>query len=161
MLSDLKDVKKAAITTDGWTSLAQDHYITVTVHYTKQGKIIGKVLKTQAVYEAQTGEVVAQEVEAILKEFGIWEKVVAATVDNAANMNVAMKKLQFVKIGCFAHTLNFAAQKIHQCSTVANWAARARAVVKWMRKSHMAKVILSEKQQLLSKYPCITVFTRF
>ena len=133
-ISEFRDVKKAAITADGWTSLAQDHYITVTVHYTKQGKILGKVLRTKAVYEAQTGAVVAEEIEEILQEFGISDKVVAATVDNAGNMNVAMKKLQLVKIGCFAHTLNLAAQKIHQCNTVTNWAARVRAVVKWMRK---------------------------
>ena len=47
--SELRDVKKAAITADGWTSLTQDHYVTVTVHYTRQGKILGKVLKTKAV----------------------------------------------------------------------------------------------------------------
>ncbi|KAL7404682.1 hypothetical protein ABVT39_018171 [Epinephelus coioides] len=114
------------------------------------GKILGKVLRSKAVYEAQTGAVVAEEIEEILQEFGISEKVVAATVDNAGNMNVAMKKLQFVKIGCFAHTLNLAAQKIHQCNAVTNWAARARAVVKWMSKSSMAKTILTEKQQLLN-----------
>ncbi|KAK0153100.1 hypothetical protein N1851_005234 [Merluccius polli] len=70
-ISEFRDVKKAAITADGWTSLAQDHYITVTVHYTKQGKILGKVLRTKAVYEAQTGAVVAEEIEEILQEFGI------------------------------------------------------------------------------------------
>lgn len=150
--SELKDVKKVAITADGWTSLAQDHYITVTVHFVKQGKVIGKVLKTKAVYEAQTGAVVAEEIKDILQEFSLSDKVVAATVDNASNMNVAMKQLPLIKIGCFAHTLNLAAQKIHQCNVVTNWAARARTVVKWMRKSTMAKTVLKEKQQLLSKY---------
>lgn len=149
--AELREVKKVSITADGWKSLAQNHYVTVTVHYTMQGKILGKVLRTKAVYEAQTGALVAEEIEEILQEFGISEKVVAATVDNADNMNVAMRKLQFVKIGCFAHTLNLAAQKIHQCNTVSNWAARAQAVIKWMRKSTMAKTVLTKKQQLLSK----------
>ena len=125
--STLKDVKKAAITADGWTSLAQDHYITVTVHFVKQGKIIGKVQRTKAVYEVQTGAVVAEEIKEILQEFSLSDKVVAATVDNAINMNVALKQLPLIKIGCFVHTLNLAAQKIHQCNAVTNWAARARA----------------------------------
>lgn len=132
----------------------------VTVHYTKQGKILGKVLRTKTVYEVQTGAVVAEEIEEILQEFGISEKVVAASVDNARNMNMAMKMLQFVKIGCLAHTLNLAAQKMHQCNAVTNWAARAHAGVKWMRKSSIAKTVLTEKQQLQSKCLYIT-FTRF
>ncbi|XP_073728045.1 E3 SUMO-protein ligase ZBED1-like [Misgurnus anguillicaudatus] len=124
LLSAVKDVTKAAITADGWTSLAQDHYLTVTLHYTRQGTTVGKVLKTKAVYEAQTGDAVAEEVEAMLKEFEVREKVVAATVDNAANMDVAVKKMQVLKISCFAHTLNLAAQKINKCSIVCNWSAR-------------------------------------
>lgn len=158
LISDLRDIRKAAITADGWTSIAQDHYVTVTAHYTKQSEIVGKVLRTKAVYEAQTGAVVAEEIEEILEEFGIKEKVVAATVDNAGNMDVAVKKLQFVKIGCFAHTLNLAAQKIHHCNVVTNWAARARSVIKWMRKSSMAKTVLTEKQQILSKCLIFIIF---
>ena len=56
-----KNVKQAAITADGWTWLAQDHYTTVTVHYTKQGKILGKVLRTRAVYEAQNNPSVLKD----------------------------------------------------------------------------------------------------
>ncbi|CAM4493087.1 unnamed protein product [Leuciscus chuanchicus] len=95
------DVTKAAFTADGWTSLAQDHYLTVTLHYTRQGTTVGKVLKTKAVYEAQTGDAVAEEVEAIQKEFEVREKGVAATVDNAANMDVAMKKMQIENVQNF------------------------------------------------------------
>ncbi|KAJ8014398.1 hypothetical protein DPEC_G00039810 [Dallia pectoralis] len=97
-----------------------------------------KVLQTRAVYKAQTGIAVAEEIDGILEEFGVKEKVVAATVDNAANMD-----------GCFAHTLNLGAQKLYNCNTVSNWAARIRSVIVWMKRSHMAKVGLKEKQQLL------------
>ncbi len=113
MISELKDLPKLAITSDGWTSLCQDHYLTVTVHYTCQGSVKQKVLHTRAVYQSQTGEVVAEEISDILEDFEIEpSKIVAVTVDNAGNMDVAIKKLQILKIGCFAHTLNLAAQKI-------------------------------------------------
>lgn len=46
-----------------------DHSSTVTVHYTSQGHIKQEVLKTNAVYESQTGLVVAHEITRILVEF--------------------------------------------------------------------------------------------
>ena len=39
-------------------------------------------------------------------------KVVAMTVDDASDMDVAAKKLQILKTGCFTHIFNPAAQKI-------------------------------------------------
>jgi len=51
------------------------------------------VLKSKAVYDVQTGPNVAQEIETILEEFGVREKIVADTVDNAANMIVAVSRL--------------------------------------------------------------------
>ena len=152
IMSELCSVAKVAITSDGWTSLTQDHYITVTAHYVQQGQMRQKVLRTKAVYVAQTGPVVAEEISDILQEFGILEKVVAVTVDNAANMDVAIKKLKITKLGCFAHTLNLGAQSIYSVAAVSKWTARIRDIVVWMKKSSMAKVVLKEKQKILSKY---------
>ncbi|KAJ8262155.1 hypothetical protein GJAV_G00163080 [Gymnothorax javanicus] len=97
------------------------------------------------------GTAVAEEIEGILEEFGVKEQVVAATVDYAANMDVAVKKLNIIKFPCFAHTLSLGAQKLYKCNIVSNWAARIRSVIIWMKRSHMAKIDLKEKQQLLSK----------
>ena len=145
-MSELKLVKKAAITADGWTSFSQDHYLTVTLHWVRDGQNKEKVLKTKAVYQAQTGPAVAEEIDGILEEFEVRQKVVAATVDNAANMRVAVNTLHMTKLPCFAHTLNLGAQKLYNCNTISNWVARIRSVVVWMKRSHMAKVILKEKQ---------------
>jgi putative aminopeptidase FrvX len=47
-----------------------------------------------SVYKLQTGEVVAEEISDILEEFEIEQsKIVAVTIDNAGNMNVAIKRL--------------------------------------------------------------------
>ena len=113
VITELKDVPKLAITSDGWTSLCQDPYLSVTVHYICQGRVKQKVLHTRAVYKSQTGEVVAEETSDILEEFQIGtSKIVAVTVDNAGNMDVAIKSLHILKVGCLADTLNLAAQKI-------------------------------------------------
>lgn len=89
VIAVLASVSKVAIPSDGWTSITQDHYVTVTLHYVNEGRLRQKVLSTQAVYESQSGPVVAEEIEEILVEFGVREKVEAMTVDNAANMEVA------------------------------------------------------------------------
>ncbi|XP_078017009.1 E3 SUMO-protein ligase ZBED1-like [Epinephelus lanceolatus] len=150
LISELKDVPKLAISSDGWTSLSQDHYITVTVHYTSQGKLKQRVLHTRAVYQSQTGEVVAEEISDILEEFKIeLSKVCAVTVDNAGNLDVAIRKLGILKIGCFAHTLNVAAQKIYTVASIDKWAAQIRSVVVWFKRSSVANTVLKDKQQIL------------
>lgn len=95
----------------------------------------------------------AEEIGEILQEFGIVDKVVAVTVDNAADMDAALKRIQFKKLGCFAHTLNLGAQKVYSVASVANWTAKIRDVVIWLKRSSMAKTVLREKQQILSKHP--------
>ncbi|XP_030192974.1 zinc finger BED domain-containing protein 1-like isoform X1 [Gadus morhua] len=150
LISELSEVSHIALTCDGWTSLTQEHYLTVTVHYLVESNMRQKVLATKAVYRAQTGIVVAEEIGDILKEFGVFDKVVAVTVDNAANMDVAIKRLQFVKLGCFAHSLNLAAQSLYSSSSVAQWTAKIRAIIVWMKRSSMAKVVLREKQDVLN-----------
>lgn len=59
-------------------------------------------------------------------EFSVKNKVVAIIVDNAANMDVVVKKMSIRKIGCFAHTLNIAAQRI-------------RAMVVWLKRSSLKR----------------------
>lgn len=45
------------------------------------------------VYTSQTGFVVGDEIGDFLTDFGISDKVVAFTVDNASNMDIAIKSL--------------------------------------------------------------------
>lgn len=134
---ELRAVDHVAVTADGWSSVAQDHYLTATVHYIVEAELREKVLHTRAVYVSQTGPAVAEEIDTILDDFGVKSKVVAITVDNAANMDVAVKRMQIMKMGCFAHTLNVAAQKLYNVKTVASWSGRIRAVVVWLRKASL------------------------
>lgn len=151
IISELANVSKVAITSDGWTSITQDHYITVTLHYVNDGQLRQKVLKTQAVYEAQSGPVVAEEIGEVLAEFGVRDKVVAITVDNAANMDVAVRQLQIIKLGCFAHALNLGAQKVYTIQNIFKWTARIRDAIVWIKRSSIVKTVFQEKQRILGK----------
>nr|XP_054594715.1 zinc finger BED domain-containing protein 4-like [Nothobranchius furzeri]XP_054594718.1 zinc finger BED domain-containing protein 4-like [Nothobranchius furzeri] len=150
LIQKLAQVNKVAITCDGWTSVAQDHFLTVTVHYIYKGRMMQNVLSTEAVYESQTGLVVAKEISSVVEQFNLGQKVIAATVDNASNMDVALKNLNFLKVGCFAHTLNLAAQKVYDIPAVSSWCAKIRSVVVWLKRSSLSKTVLREKQRLLN-----------
>ena len=91
----------------------------------------------------------AEEIRHIMAEFNIQGKVVAVTV-SAANMGAAARSLKVVKIGCFVHSLNLAAQKVYTELTVSKWAVRIRAVVVLLRKAILAKPVVKVKQCLLS-----------
>lgn len=54
LITDLKHVTHAAITADNWTSFSQDHYLTVTLHYVREGQSKEKVLKTKAVHKKKS-----------------------------------------------------------------------------------------------------------
>ena len=89
IITELSEVSSVALTCDGWSSITQDHYLTITAHYIEEGKMQQNVLKTTAVYKARTGCVVAEKISDVLSEFGISDKTVAIT----ANMDVAIKCL--------------------------------------------------------------------
>ncbi|XP_034045937.1 zinc finger BED domain-containing protein 4-like isoform X2 [Thalassophryne amazonica] len=64
-------------------------------------------------------------------------------------MEVAIKKMRVLKMGCFAHTLNIAAQKLYTVKNISSWSGRIHAVVLWLRRNSLAKPVLKEKQKLL------------
>ncbi len=99
------------------------------MHYTSDGHNMQKVLYTTAVYEPQKGLLVADKINCILEEFQINTKVVAATVDNARSIDVALKNLKLLNVECFAHTFNLAAQNVYSISAITKWCAKLRAIV--------------------------------
>lgn len=72
MQADLEETEYVALTCDG--CVARDYYFTVTVHFAKGGQLQERVHHTKAVYEAQTGEFVAEEIHHIMAEFNIHKK---------------------------------------------------------------------------------------
>ncbi|CAH1238655.1 ZBED1 [Branchiostoma lanceolatum] len=150
--AELTDVQFAALTGDGWTSRAADHYLTLTVHFLKDWTIQVKVLQTLKAEVTQTGENIAAEIEDCLKEFGLAGKVDVMTTDNARSMvNATTAAGIKLSLNCFAHTLNLSTQKAMDVQTVRNMIAIIRPAITYFRNSYLAKVVLKEKQQALGK----------
>ncbi|KAM7398953.1 hypothetical protein PAMP_018254 [Pampus punctatissimus] len=146
LIAELLQVSKAAVTCDAWTSLAHNHFLTVTLHFIIKDQMRQKVLCTKSLNDAQTGAAAAEHISDILKEFGVKDKVVAMTVENTPLMDFSIKKLPFRKLRCFTHILSLAAQMVFTSSSVTTWASKIRAVVVWI--NYTAGTVLQEKQQL-------------
>ena len=70
ILSDLKDLSGAGVTTDGWTSLATQGYVTVTLHFIdKEWNLKSIVLETKELKGSHTAEHLK---DALLCTFNDW-----------------------------------------------------------------------------------------
>lgn len=106
LMDDLNSLP-VSITTDMWTSVAQEGYITVTAHFIQRWQLKCKVLATRVLDDRHTGENLSKIIHEIRKEFGIKE-ISTMTTDNASNMVSAAQKAQIERVPCFSHTLQLA-----------------------------------------------------
>ncbi|XP_078695029.1 E3 SUMO-protein ligase ZBED1-like [Branchiostoma floridae x Branchiostoma belcheri] len=151
---ELATADHVSLTGDGWTSRVADHYMTITVHYLKDWQLQCKVLQTLKGEVRQTGENITVEIDECLKDFQLEGKVRAMTTDNArAMINATSMSGTGISLGCFAHILNLAAQKMLSARGVPALLGIIRPVITYFRKSYMGKIVLKEKQEALG-LPC-------
>jgi len=140
-----------SVTTDLWTSQYQvKGYLTLTTHFIDSEWVLRSfVLATVEVPMEHTAENIKKVVTDILLEYGIEEKVIAATTDNGTNVVKAIELLEFFHMPCVGHTLNLAVKKCFELNQVARALARVRKLVGHFHRSTKAMSKLREKQQLL------------
>lgn len=140
------------MTTDGWTSRGTDSYITITACYIdKNWDLINNVLQTRSMPENHTAENVASVLKAAITECILPCPPVPPIVsDNAKNMVKAAELLETCfYLGCFAHTLNLAAQKALQVPCVSNLLAKVRRIVAFFHRSAIGATALKTQTDLL------------
>lgn len=156
LLDDLNKVNHVALTTDLWTSVSNDSY--VTVHYVEWVTMVLKcaVLATRQVHGKHTGENIAGAINAILLEFGLQEKVVCVVTDNAANMKTAVENIYGSPrhLPCIAHTMNLCVNDAindKQCESLKELISRCKGIVTFFRRSPSAmdklKKVLKERRE--------------
>lgn len=108
MKDDLKEAAAAvAITTDIWTSLANDAYISMTASYiTPQWIMKTPTLADSQLTERHTKEVIIEKLDTLTTEWGIKDKVVACVHDAASNMKETTANNDWEDVGCSAHKLH-------------------------------------------------------
>ena len=88
---DLEHIKFCSATCDGWTSVSNQSYLGVTVHYVKNYKLQSYLLSLRHIKESHTSQKLISELRDIFNEWNLVNKVLCISADGAANI----KKVRF------------------------------------------------------------------
>lgn len=94
-------------TFDFWTSIAEEDYMSFTVHFIddvfEQQDLILEVIPFNDI--SHSAQKIQKFFESVVEEWGLNNKIVAVIHDSAANMIAAMNLTEFEHMPCFAHQL--------------------------------------------------------
>ncbi|XP_048020934.1 E3 SUMO-protein ligase ZBED1-like [Megalobrama amblycephala] len=146
----LKTAERVGITSDTWTSVATESYMSVTAHYIDElWNLVSYVLQTTEVQTDHRSVSLAEMLTKAMEEWGLLSKDPAIVTDNAANMICAVEITGLTHVGCFEHIINLASQAGLKLPNVARLLGRVRHIAKFFHRSTTATRILKEKQKLL------------
>lgn len=141
------------LSTDGWTSRIQDHYITVNAHYlTEMWQPVTVNLTTEVMRDRETADNVGSRLEEVAEEWGIGQKITAIVTDNARNMVRAIEHLNVSQpndVTCSAHTLQLAIRDGLNIPKIKEVCGKASKIVAHFHHSHLAQNQLSKRQEVL------------
>lgn len=99
------------LTSDLWTSRANESYLAITGHYvTEDFKIKSVLLYCGSFEDAHTSENIHTALAKMAEEWNIADKINFVVTDNAANITRAVRDMGWKHYGCYAHTLNLIIQ---------------------------------------------------
>ena len=147
----LKKQQGIALTTDMWSSNANEAYITLTCHFLDDDwKLQNYVLSTKATDERHTGENIALDIRSIVYSFGIIsDQICGLVTDNAKNMISCAKFLEeYDHIPCFAHSLQLSLRAgLDNTPAVSRAIGACKRVVAHFKRSVLASVELRKRQK--------------
>jgi hAT family C-terminal dimerisation region len=104
---ELAAVSSLSLTTDIWTSMSNDAYISITASYiTNDWKFINRTLDNKPMEERHTQDNISASLKTSAEEWGIADKVNAVVHDGAANMNDTANSNGWKDVNCSAHILH-------------------------------------------------------
>ncbi|CAM4275828.1 unnamed protein product [Leuciscus chuanchicus] len=162
VMCKLKTAERVGITSDTWTSVAKESYMSVTAHYIDElWNLVSYVLQTTEVQTDHRSVSLAEMLTKAMEEWGLLSKDPAIVTDNAANMIRAVEITGLTHVGCVAHIINLASQAGLKLLNVARLLGRVRHIAKFFHRSTTATRILKEKQKLNAHKLKIDVVTRW
>ena len=146
--NSLQMAGKVAITTDSWTALTTESYVTITCHFIDNDwKVQTAVLQTRSTDDRHTAENLAENLKAATADWNVSEKVCACVHDNARNMVVANQRLtDWESVPCFAHTLQLAINDGFKTASVSRVIGACGRLVAHFHHSTVATATLKKKQ---------------
>ena len=159
---DLQQQKnKVALTTDMWTSEANEAYLGLSCHYlTQEFELVSVCLAVEHFTGRHTGVNIASGIRHILSDYAIDQSTVSAVIaDNASNMDLALRVGEWRSRHCFGHTLQLAINDgLKMSPGVQDMIKSAKAIVAFFHHSTKATEKLKELQVQL-KLPGYKIIT--
>ncbi|XP_017472612.1 PREDICTED: zinc finger BED domain-containing protein 1-like isoform X2 [Rhagoletis zephyria] len=159
----LANIECCAITTDGWSSRGNEHYLTVTCHFiTSELKLQSAVLSTTKLQsdENHSADNIAGSLRAVLHEWDVFEKVSTIVTDNVANMLKACEILQKRNLPCFAHCLNLIAQDTLSLDCIKGITGKCKRIVAFFKSSTTAYAKFRSAQGIERPYSLVQEVSR-
>ena len=147
------DPSAISLTTDLWTSIANDSFITVSAHFiSPDWDMCSVVLCTSAFPERHTGAEISQKLIDIAEESEISQKVACIVHDQGSNMVLTMKLLSDEKgwntLRCSAHCLQLSINAgLSSVSVIDCMIGAAKKLVGHFRHSVVASEALKQRQE--------------
>ncbi|KAL4264915.1 Zinc finger BED domain-containing [Pleurotus pulmonarius] len=107
--------------TDAWTSPNHRVFVAITVHLEMKGEPLSMLLDLVEVAESHTGLNLAAAFARVLDDFGIGDKILSLTCDNASANDAMIEELAKIvlqfkgeknRVRCFAHIINLVAKSL-------------------------------------------------
>ncbi|XP_037958832.1 zinc finger BED domain-containing protein 4-like [Teleopsis dalmanni] len=147
ILDILQEAKTISLTTDMWTSNANESYLAVTAHFISQNwKFNSCLLSCVECRFQHTSENLAAEIKRIIDEWRLTNKIFAVTTDNAANIIRAVTLCGWCHVPCFAHTLNLIIQK--GLKNIEHIRLKSKNIAEYFNRSTLANTKLQAQQKL-------------
>ena len=116
LIDILRNVSSISLTTDIWTSLANDSYISLSAHWLSSSwETSTCILATTEFPGSHTGVAISEKITELSEDFGIRSKVSVIVHDQAANMNLSLRLLQESEDGRQLESLPCNAHKLQLC----------------------------------------------
>lgn len=147
--STLATVDFVAITSDSWTALTTESYVTITCHFIADTKVNSYVLQTRAMEERHSAANLADYLKTSVEQWGLDGKVVACVHDNASNMIAANRDVNWESVPCFAHTLQLAINDGFKAASMNRLIGACSRLVGHFHHSTIASNALKQKQRQL------------
>ncbi|XP_030756558.1 zinc finger BED domain-containing protein 1-like [Sitophilus oryzae] len=145
----LQSTQFVAITTDSWTSLTSESYLTVTCHFiTENFTLKSAVLSTKPIENGinHTSENLASALNYVFMEWNIKKKITCIVTDNASNMTKTCDILKVKHLPCYAHTINLVVQDSLALAPVKIILNRCKEIVRFIKSSNIATEIFKSEQ---------------
>lgn len=156
-----------AVTTDSWTSISNESYITVTCHFvTKDFELKSAVLSTKKKLcpklengKNHTSENLAAALSVILNDWNIETKLSCIVTDNAANMIKMAELMKKKHLPCFAHSMNLVVQECIELPPIKQILSKCKQIVTFVKSSNNAFEIIKKEQNTTTPYKLVQEVT--